>query len=112
MKINYPGPGTSSLDELIEKIEAEIMIQLLPKDKDDERNSFVELRAGAGEPELAGMQGTCLRKWEGGKDGMTERSKSWRQKCYAKPGFEQAQWRWPGAQSAGRQGRAGIKLSW
>ena len=24
------------------------MIQLLPKDKDDERNSFVELRAGAG----------------------------------------------------------------
>ena len=47
----------------IEKIEAEIMIQLLPKDKDDERNSFVELRAGAGGDEAAIFVGDLYRMY-------------------------------------------------
>ncbi|MAA92717.1 MAG: peptide chain release factor 1, partial [Gammaproteobacteria bacterium] len=34
-------------EEKLQVIEAEIMVQLLPKDKDDKRNSFLELRAGA-----------------------------------------------------------------
>ena len=48
--------------EKIEKI-AEIMIQLLPKDKDDERNSFVELRAGAGGDEAAIFVGDLYRMY-------------------------------------------------
>ena len=47
----------------LEKIEAEIMIQLLPKDKDDERNSFVELRAGAGGDEAAIFVGDLYRMY-------------------------------------------------
>ena len=47
----------------LEKIEAEIMIQLLPKDKDDERNSFVELRAGAGGDEAAIFVGDHYRMY-------------------------------------------------
>ena len=47
----------------LEKIEAEIMIQLLPKDKDDERNSFVELRAGAGGDEASIFVGDLYRMY-------------------------------------------------
>ena len=47
----------------LEKIESEIMIQLLPKDKDDERNSFVELRAGAGGDEAAIFVGDLYRMY-------------------------------------------------
>ena len=48
----------------LEKIEAKIMIQLLPKDKDDERNSFVELRAGAGGDEAAIFVGDLYRMYD------------------------------------------------
>ncbi len=47
----------------LQKIEGEIMIQLLPKDKDDERNSFVELRAGAGGDEAAIFVGDLYRMY-------------------------------------------------
>tara|TARA_Y100001935_G_scaffold253369_1_gene259401 strand:- start:581 stop:1660 length:1080 start_codon:yes stop_codon:yes gene_type:complete len=47
----------------LEKIEADIMIQLLPKDKDDERDSFVELRAGAGGDEAAIFVGDLYRMY-------------------------------------------------
>ena len=47
----------------LEKIEAKIMIQLLPKDKDDERNSFIELRAGAGGDEAAIFVGDLYRMY-------------------------------------------------
>ncbi len=42
-------------------LEEEIMIQLLPKDKDDSRNSFLELRAGAGGDEAAIFVGDLYR---------------------------------------------------
>jgi len=47
----------------LQKIEAEIMVQLLPKDKDDKRNSFVELRAGAGGDEAAIFVGDLYRMY-------------------------------------------------
>ena len=47
----------------LQEIEGEIMIQLLPKDKDDERNSFVELRAGAGGDEAAIFVGDLYRMY-------------------------------------------------
>ena len=46
----------------LQEIEGEIMIQLLPKDKDDERNSF-ELRAGAGGDEAAIFVGDLYRMY-------------------------------------------------
>ena len=45
----------------LEKLESEIMVQLLPKDKDDARNSFLELRAGAGGDEAAIFVGDLYR---------------------------------------------------
>ncbi len=39
------------------------MVQLLPKDKDDKRNSFVELRAGAGGDEAAIFVGDLYRMY-------------------------------------------------
>ena len=42
-------------------LESEIMVQLLPKDKDDSRNSFLELRAGAGGDEAAIFVGDLYR---------------------------------------------------
>ena len=47
----------------IEALEAEIMVQLLPKDKDDQRNSFLELRAGAGGDEAAIFVGDLYRMY-------------------------------------------------
>ena len=47
----------------LQEIEGEIMIQLLPKDKDDQRNSFVELRAGAGGDEAAIFVGDLYRMY-------------------------------------------------
>ena len=47
----------------LQKVEEEIMVQLLPKDKDDERNSFVELRAGAGGDEAAIFVGDLYRMY-------------------------------------------------
>ena len=43
------------------ELESEIMLQLLPKDKDDSRNSFLELRAGAGGDEAAIFVGDLYR---------------------------------------------------
>ena len=42
-------------------LESKIMVQLLPKDKDDSRNSFLELRAGAGGDEAAIFVGDLYR---------------------------------------------------
>ena len=39
------------------------MIQLLPKDKDDKRNAFLELRAGAGGDEAAIFVGDLYRMY-------------------------------------------------
>ena len=50
-----------SCEERLIQLEAEIMIQLLPKDKDDSRNSFLELRAGAGGDEAAIFVGDLYR---------------------------------------------------
>ena len=47
----------------IRLLEEEIMIQLLPKDKDDGRNSFLELRAGAGGDEAAIFVGDLYRMY-------------------------------------------------
>ena len=47
----------------IKILEEEIMIQLLPKDKDDIRNSFLELRAGAGGDEAAIFVGDLYRMY-------------------------------------------------
>ena len=47
----------------IRLLEEEIMIQLLPKDKDDVRNSFLELRAGAGGDEAAIFVGDLYRMY-------------------------------------------------
>ena len=48
-------------EERLKQLESEIMIQLLPKDKDDSRNSFLELRAGAGGDEAAIFVGDLYR---------------------------------------------------
>ena len=48
-------------EERLRQLESEIMIQLLPKDKDDSRNSFLELRAGAGGDEAAIFVGDLYR---------------------------------------------------
>ena len=53
----------SQHEKELQEIEGEIMIQLLPKDKDDERNSFVELRAGAGGDEAAIFVGDLYRMY-------------------------------------------------
>ena len=51
-------------DELkLQALEAQIMIQLLPKDKDDKRNAFLELRAGAGGDEAAIFVGDLYRMY-------------------------------------------------
>ncbi len=47
----------------IKILEEKIMIQLLPKDKDDIRNSFLELRAGAGGDEAAIFVGDLYRMY-------------------------------------------------
>jgi peptide chain release factor 1 len=48
-------------EKKLEVLESEIMVQLLPKDKDDSRNSFLELRAGAGGDEAAIFVGDLYR---------------------------------------------------
>ena len=47
----------------LQALEAQIMIQLLPKDKDDKRNAFLELRAGAGGDEAAIFVGDLYRMY-------------------------------------------------
>jgi len=47
----------------LQALEAQIMIQLLPEDKDDKRNAFLELRAGAGGDEAAIFVGDLYRMY-------------------------------------------------
>ena len=63
----------------LEKLESEIMVQLLPKDKDDARNSFLELRAGAGGDEAAHRQ--QRRTQAGGVPAAGPRALGWRCCC-------------------------------
>ena len=51
----------SDCEKKLEALESEIMVQLLPQDKDDSRNSFLELRAGAGGDEAAIFVGDLYR---------------------------------------------------
>ena len=51
----------SDCEKRLAALESEIMVQLLPKDKDDSRNSFLELRAGAGGDEAAIFVGDLYR---------------------------------------------------
>jgi len=53
----------ASCEEELESLESTIMIQLLPKDRDDERNVFLELRAGAGGDEAAIFVGDLYRMY-------------------------------------------------
>ena len=53
----------ASCEEKLESLESTIMIQLLPKDRDDERNAFLELRAGAGGDEAAIFVGDLYRMY-------------------------------------------------
>ena len=53
----------ASCEEKLESLESTIMIQLLPKDRDDERNAFLVLRAGAGGDEAAIFVGDLYRMY-------------------------------------------------
>ncbi|WP_322997607.1 peptide chain release factor 1 [Castellaniella sp.] len=50
-------------DERIERLEAELQILLLPKDPDDDRSVFLEVRAGTGGDESALFAGDLLRMY-------------------------------------------------
>lgn len=47
----------------MEKLEAELQIALLPKDPNDERNLFLEIRAGTGGDESAIFAGNLFRMY-------------------------------------------------
>lgn len=49
--------------EKLQKIEAELLKQLLPKDPNDERNIFLEIRAGTGGDESALFAGNLFRMY-------------------------------------------------
>ena len=49
--------------EKLPKIEEEIKILLIPKDKDDDKNVICEIRAGAGGDEAALFAGTLFRMY-------------------------------------------------
>lgn len=49
--------------EKLEKLESELQILLLPKDPDDERSVYLEIRAGAGGDESALFAGDLLRMY-------------------------------------------------
>ncbi len=50
-------------DERIEQLEADLRILLLPKDPDDDRSVFLEIRAGTGGDESALFAGNLLRMY-------------------------------------------------
>jgi len=52
-----------SLERELEQLEAELQRLLLPKDPDDERNAFLEIRAGTGGDESALFAGDLLRMY-------------------------------------------------
>ena len=53
----------SDLNETIEKLQNELRILLLPKDPNDEKNVYLELRAGTGGEEAALFAGDLLRMY-------------------------------------------------
>jgi peptide chain release factor 1 len=57
----------------VEKLESELQILLLPKDPNDDRNCFIEIRAGAGGDEAAIFAGNLFRMYSKYAD-----SKKWR----------------------------------
>lgn len=57
----------------VERLESELQILLLPKDPNDDRNCFVEIRAGAGGDEAAIFAGNLFRMYSKYAD-----SKKWR----------------------------------
>eukprot|EP01037_Dinobryon_pediforme_P008258 gene8258-8342_t len=67
--LDDPDMKTMALDEIedckqrIEKLEAELQLQLLPKDPDDGRSVFLEIRAGTGGDESALFSGDLLRMY-------------------------------------------------
>ena len=50
-------------DASIEEVEAELLKLLIPKDDDDEKNIFIEIRAGAGGDESALFVGDIYRMY-------------------------------------------------
>ncbi|QQK07908.1 peptide chain release factor 1 [Miniphocaeibacter halophilus] len=54
----------STLEEDIEKFEGELKILLLPKDPNDHKNVFLEIRAGAGGDEAGLFAGELLRMYQ------------------------------------------------
>ena len=54
----------STLEEQIEKDQEELKILLLPKDPNDEKNVFIEIRAGAGGDEAGVFAGDLLRMYQ------------------------------------------------
>lgn len=54
--------------EKSEQLEQQLQVLLLPKDPDDERNAFLEVRAGTGGDEAALFAGDLFRmyKWYAG----------------------------------------------
>jgi peptide chain release factor 1 len=53
-----------TLETLIQKLDQDIQILLLPKDKDDERNAIVEIRAGTGGEEAALFAAVLMRMYQ------------------------------------------------
>ncbi len=54
----------STLEEQIENDQEELKILLLPKDPNDEKNVFIEIRAGAGGDEAGLFAGELLRMYQ------------------------------------------------
>ena len=54
----------STLEEQIEKDQEDLKILLLPKDPNDEKNVFIEIRAGAGGDEAGLFAGELLRMYQ------------------------------------------------
>ncbi len=54
----------STLEEQIEKDEEELKLLLIPKDPNDEKNVFIEIRAGAGGDEAGLFAGDLLRMYQ------------------------------------------------
>lgn len=53
----------SELEELLKKLDQDIKLILLPKDPNDERNTFLEIRAGTGGDEAALFVGDLFRMY-------------------------------------------------
>jgi peptide chain release factor 1 len=61
---NMAQQESESLKKLIPHLEQKIQILLLPKDKDDDRNAIIEIRAGAGGEEAALFGGVLFRMYQ------------------------------------------------